>query len=283
MKLSKMFFIPFTLLIACGKESSSDNPIELPSGGGGSSGEVYKGGPDEDSFHYDILDKEGNKIPLSLTPSTIEDGKLVPTCKEGQIPYIDQCFDKIHIDASKPGFKLEKDSGEVFEVGLEATDEWLSTFDSREPEGNGFYHYQRMTYGCEYDCQIPSFLRLAPHTFEIEDKTYISRLELGLWYFFGRSLSKPHHNWLLNGTITILGHTFNLPVKRSEIRAVLPNLEFGYKTLEEKTFHTTMNFFISYGPWPWTSQNDSEDYLQNVSFVVDKYELGLTLKEENGE
>ena len=271
------FILSSFLVASCGSSDGSgggDNgfvkdPTESP---GGSQDGTSEDATEWDGYHYDIYDKEGNKIPLHLTPSLLEDGKLVDSCKEGQIPYLDQCFDEIHIDTAEPGFTLIKDNGEVFVASLEVSDDWLSKFGSHEPMDGHVTHRHKITYGCKYDCPLPSFLKMYFDTFDIGEKTYISFLQVDTSYFFGRKrYNVENHLWLIKGSITILGRKFDLPITKGQIQPAFPSLSISIGgTIETETLNVGLAFF-QYGKW--YSPNPSEQYLHSVHFTVNKNSL----------
>ena len=227
----------------------------------------------EQGYYPGIVALDGSKIPITKLPSILEQGKLIAMCDEGQIPYLDHCFDSIHFEAEQAGFKLESET-RTFEAWTTASQTWLDTFTTIETwNGRNLTHGYQLTYKCiawSSSCAIPSWFR-SLKTKKIGKTHYIDYFTLNTHYRWGGALSgRTTHSWPVQGTITMKGKIYPLPVTKKQVKAV-----YGRSSpvrTASKYLETIFNYDCNSTILPDCPVNDDNKPLMHISYNVDNYQ-----------
>lgn len=216
---------------------------------------------------------DGNKIPITKLPSILAHGKLIAMCDEGQIPYLDHCFDRVHFEVERAGFRLESRT-RTFEAWTTASQAWLDTFTTLETwYSNNVTHGYQLTYKCiawSSSCAIPSWFRSLT-TKQIGKTHYIGYLTLSTHYRWGGILSgRTVHSWPVQGTITMKGKVYPLPVTKKQVKNVYGN-PLSVRTVG-KYLETIFNYDCIPTILPSCPVNDDDKQLMHISYKVDNYQ-----------
>ena len=233
----------------------------------------------EQGYYLGIAALDGSKIPITKLPSILENGKLIDMCDEGQIPYLDRCFDTVHFDAELAGFRLESKT-RIFAARTTANQEWLETFTTVGTwNGSNLTHGYQLTYKCidwSSSCAIPSWFRILK-TKKIGKTHYIDYLTLNTHYRWGGVLTgRTTHSWTLQGTITMKGKVYPLPVTKKQVRDV-----YGHSSpvrTASKYLETIFNYDCDPTIFPDCSVNDDNKLLMHISYKVNNYQREEDMK-----
>ena len=231
------------------------------------------GGCAKQGYYTGIAALDGGKIPITKLPSILERGKLIDMCNKGQTPYLDHCFDTVHLDAERAGFRLESKT-RTFEAWTTASQKWLETFTTVSTwNGNNLSHGYRLTYTCNdwsSSCAIPSWFRKLL-TRKIGKTHYISYLTLYTHYRWGGLLTgRTTYSWPVQGTLTMKGKPYSLPVTRKQVKDV-----YGHPSptrTANKYLEVHFNYDCDPAILPNCSVNNDDKLLMHISYEADNYQ-----------
>lgn len=172
-------------------------------------------------FYSHITDADGRGIPHSKLPSTLSAKKLVDVCQRGQVPFLDHCYDAVHLNDRLAGFRLESSTrsfvvAETADTALLSALERIGSFYQEEFAMTSYAH--RLTFKCKTTtdvCVPPSLLKYGLSVMRVYGNNYIDNLKLDTSFSWG-GVNK--HAWPVRGTLTMNDRVYLLPLTRAQVK-----------------------------------------------------------------
>ena len=216
-------------------------------------------------FYTHITDSDGRSIPYSKLPSTLIDNKLVDVCKKGQVPFLDHCYDAVHLNDRVAGFRLESPTrtfvvAETADTALLSALEQIGSFFQEEFAITSYAH--RLTFKCKATtdvCVPPSLLKYGLSVMRVYGNNYIDNLKLDTSFAWG-GVNK--HAWPVRGTFTMNGKVHLLPLTRAQVKRAYGDKMMG-NTVRHGHVTTRFSFADTYPV--------SEQVLTGINYRVNNY------------
>ena len=228
-------------------------------------------------FYTHVTDFSGRSIPHSKLPSTLIDDKLIDVCEQGQVPFLDHCYDAVHLNDRVAGFRLESPT-KSFVVAETADNTLLSalqrvgSFIIGRHEFTTALYAHRTTFNCKAvkgRCRPPSLLNRGLSVTQINSHNYIDHLTLDTSFVWGGDYQ---HAWAMRGTITMNGKVHLLPLTRAQVKRAYGNQLMG-DAVRHGYVTTKFTFADTYPA--------SEQVLTSVNYRVDNYARAAALRLNN--
>ena len=245
-------------ITACNAEQDEAKPPCVQS-------RLVNNAPPTTHFYTHITDSSGRSIPYSKLPSTLIDNKLVDVCKKGQVPFLDHCYDAVHLNDRVAGFRLES-STRAFVVAETAATALLSalkqvgSFFQAEFVITSYAH--RLTFKCKAVtdvCVPPSLLKYGLSVMRIYGNNYIDNLKLDTSFAWGDAYQ---HTWPVRGTLTMNGKVHLLPLTRAQVKRA-----YGDKMMNSTVGHGHVTTRFSFAD----TYPESEQVLTSINYRVNNY------------
>ncbi len=254
-------------VVACNAEPDETKPpcLENP---------PINNAPPPTHFYTHITDASGRSILHSKLPSTLIDNKLVDICKQGQVPFLDHCYDAVHLNDRVAGFRLESPTrtfvvAETANTALLSALEQIGSFYQAEFAITRYAH--RLTFKCQAAtdvCMPPSLLKYGLSVMRVHGNNYIDNLKLDTSFAWGDAYQ---HKWPVRGTLTINGKVHLLPLTRARVKRA-----YGDRMMGNSVRHghvTTRYIFAATYP-------ESEQVLTGVNYRVNNYARAAALRSQ---
>lgn len=235
-------------------------------------GNIVNSPPPTTRFYSHITDADGRSIPHNKLPSTLSANKLVDVCKRGQVPFLDHCYDAVHLNDRVAGFRLESSTrtfvvAETADTALLSALEQIGSFYQEEFAMTSYAH--RLTFKCKATtgvCVPPSLLKYGLSVMRVYGNNYIANLKLDTAFAWG-GVNK--HVWPVRGTLTMNGKVHLLPLTRAQVKRA-----YGDK-LRGNAFrhgHVTTSFSFA------DTYPVSEQVLTGINYKVNNYARAVALR-----
>ena len=255
-------------IAACSVEQDEGKPPRTQS-------DIVNSPPPTTHFYTHITAADGKGIPHSKLPSTRIDNKLIDVCEQGHVPFLDHCYNAVHLNDRVAGFRLESPTrtfvvAETANTYLLSALERIGSFHHTEFALDAYAH--RLTFRCKATteaCLPPSLLKYGLSVMRVYSNNYIDNLKLDTSFTWG-GVNK--HVWPVRGTLTMNGKAHLLPLTRAQVRRA-----YGDRLKGNSVRHGYVTTSFSFA----NTYPESKQVLTSINYRVNNHARATAMRFNN--